>query len=217
MGTVTDRAFVLDGIFWSASGREILRGAYVRAEPGSVLAIVGPNGCGKSSLLRIATAEVRPDSGIVIIDDLRLGTPSRRNLFEHVGYLPQRTMLPGDMQVRTLLASLPVASRTISNDRLVEPFLRRRIGSLSTGERRSLELLIVLSLDRRYYFLDEPFTGLDPMTIERFSGAIRSRAEEGRGIIVTDHYLHAIMHIADEVSVMHDGRCRRLREGETMT
>jgi lipopolysaccharide export system ATP-binding protein len=211
-----DDALVLDAIFHDYRGNEVLRGAFLRAVRGSVCGIFGANGCGKSTLLKIAAGQVRPSSGLVIIDGRRFTAPMLRQRFEHLAWLPQEAMLPGGMRVGRLIATFPETSHHLLQDFLLRPLIDTRIESLSGGERRYLELRLVLSLGRRYLLLDEPFTGLEPLLIEHISEAILSAARQGTGIIATDHYYRYMLPIIDDAWIMRNGECRRLESDDDM-
>lgn len=87
----------------------ILQGAYLRVEPGQICGLFGRNGSGKTTLLKVATGQIRPASGLVIIDGERFAAPQRRCRFAKLAYLPQTPMLPPDMRVETLIRSFPNA------------------------------------------------------------------------------------------------------------
>ena len=107
--SIPDQALVLDTIFYEAPALPILQGAYLRVEPGQICGLFGRNGTGKTTLLKVAAGQIRPASGLVIIDGERFAAPQRRRRFAKLAYLPQTPMLPPDMRVETLIRSFPNA------------------------------------------------------------------------------------------------------------
>ena len=209
-----DKRLVADGIEFNYRDHPVLRGAYLRLERGTICGLVGRNGCGKSTLMKVIAGELRQGSGIVMISQERFAESRRRERYAHLAFLPQDFMTPGRMRVQRLLALLPESVRHIASDPLIEKILETRIDRISTGEHRYLEAMIVLNLDREYILLDEPFTGLSPIMIEHLSSHIRNLAEQGTGILLSDHYTHYVLPLIDRCWIMQNGQCQELSEDE---
>jgi ABC-type lipopolysaccharide export system ATPase subunit len=122
-------------------------------------------------------------------------------------------MLPRDLRVRQLLRAVPSQDELVE-DQLIARIRNQYVDELSGGERRYLEIRLVLALDRAYALLDEPFTGVEPKLIDRISDLIVATARKGRGVLVTDHYHHYTVPIADDAYLMLDKQCRRLDGGD---
>ena len=118
-------------------------------------------------------------------------------------------MLPPDMRVETLIRTFPSASELLE-DTLLAPLHAQRVDQLSGGERRYLELRLVLSLGRRYVLLDEPFTGIAPRIIDRMAEAITEAAAQGAGLLATDHYHHYMLPLVSDAYLMIHKQCKRL-------
>ncbi len=206
----SERALVLDAIFYEVPALRILQGVYLKVLPGQICGLFGRNGCGKTTLLKIAAGQIRPASGLVIIDGERLASLQRRRRFAHLVYLPQTPMLPPTMRVEALIHAFPRPSHTLVDNDLLKPLRTQRIEQLSGGERRYLALCLVLSLGRRYALLDEPFTGMAPRLIEHMTDAIKKAAASGMGILATDHYHHYMVSLVDRAYVMVNKQCRLL-------
>ena len=203
------RGLVLDSIFYSVPSLNILQGAYLKVRPGSICALFGRNGSGKTTLLRVAAGQIRAASGLTIIDGDRLRKFARQRRFKSLAYLAQKSMLPPDITVAALIRA--VGPRKLRHDALLRKVLPRRIEELSGGERRYLEVALVLGLGRSYVLLDEPFSGVEPAIIDRISDKIRSAANAGAGILITDHYYRYVLPLADNAYLMRQKQCFPLK------
>jgi lipopolysaccharide export system ATP-binding protein len=203
-----DSALILDGIFYRVPSLDILKGVYLNARAGAVTGLFGRNGSGKTTLLKIAGGQIQPNSGLTIIDGNRLHKPSKRTRYAKIAYLPQASMLPADVPVRTVVRSADLSSSQVP-DRLSSR-MDQRVRTLSGGERRLLEVAIVLGLERDYVLLDEPFTGVEPILIDAIGTRIERAAAQGTGVLVTDHYHQHVTPLADEAYVLWQKQCDRL-------
>lgn len=115
-------------------------------------------------------------------------------------------MLPSGMSVKAVCKSFPA-----DKEKRMDPFLKkiisRNISDLSNGERRYLEVTLLFFLDRDYFLLDEPFTGIEPLIIELLIKKISKKAEAGSGILITDHYYHYLLEVADQGYLMQRKQC----------
>ncbi len=205
-------SFTLDGIFYSVADLKILRGAYLQFKCGEICALFGKNGSGKSTLLKIAAGQIVPDSGITIIDGHRYSKALIRHRFSSIAYLPQESMLPNDIKVGQLLKSFDIKT-SVAQDPILGKIVNQKVSNLSGGERRYLEIVLVFSLNRRYVLLDEPFTGIEPIIIERITNLISLEAKKGCGILISDHYHHYVVNLADSAYLLRNGQCYFI-EGE---
>ena len=201
---------MLDSIFFEVPRLRILQGAYLKVTPGSICGLFGRNGSGKSTLLKVASGQIAPTSGLTIIDGERLHKKDLSRRFAKIAYLPQDSMLPGDMAVKRLIKSFPGPSRHLSHDAIIVDIVGKRIDELSVGKRRYLEIRLLLSLNRAYVLLDEPFTGVEPLMIERIAEIIIAAAKQGRGFLLTDHYQQYTIPIVDDAYLMMNKQCRHL-------
>ena len=201
---------ILDSIFFAVPELNILEGAYLKVQSGKITAVIGRNGSGKSTLIKIAAGQIQPQSGITIVDAIRIHKKSPKKRFKKVGYLPQKSMLPKDITVKRLLHSLP-SSKNIGEEKIIKKVLNQKIIELSGGERRYLEIAIIFSLNRKYFLLDEPFTGVEPYIIDLIIEKIQKQAREGKGILITDHLHRYSTPIADEAYLMHNKRCYHVK------
>lgn len=197
---------ILDCIFYEVPELSILKGAYLKVEPGKITAIIGRNGSGKSTLLKVAAGQIKATSGITILDGKRIYNKSLRKRYKKIGYLPQDTMLPSDISVKRLIKSLPKTDR-LAEDPLIQKIYAQKTRQLSGGERRYLEAAILFHLDKKYVLLDEPFTGIEPSIIELLIDRIQKEADNGKGILLTDHLYRYISAVADKGYLIHNKQC----------
>jgi lipopolysaccharide export system ATP-binding protein len=198
-------ALIVDGVFYRVPSLAILQGVHLKAQARQVTALFGRNGSGKTTLLKIASGQLQPNSGITIIDGNRLHKPSKRTRYARLAYLPQDSMLPADVTVQTLVRSAALAPSQVPDrlsDRAGQP-----VRTLSGGERRLLEVAIVLGLDRDYVLLDEPFTGVEPLLIDAIGERIERAAARGIGVLLTDHYHQHVTPLADNAYVLWQKQC----------
>lgn len=206
----TTDALIVDGVFYRVPSLAILQGVHLKAQAGRVTALFGRNGSGKTTLLKIASGQLQPNSGITIIDGNRLHRPSKRTRYTRLAYLPQESMLPADVTVQTLLRSAGLSSTQLPGR--LSGRADQRVHTLSGGERRLLEVEIVLGLERDYVLLDEPFTGVEPILIDAIGERIERAAAQGVGILLTDHYHRHVMPLADDAYVLWQKQCYPLDE-----
>ncbi|MFH8408836.1 ATP-binding cassette domain-containing protein [Streptomyces sp. NPDC018019] len=199
-GTQRQSRLRIDGV-WKAYGRrQVLRGADLDVPPGALVGVVGENGGGKSTLLRIAVGQLTPDRGTVV----RTAA---------VGYCPQRAVLNDSFTVLQHLRLFQVAYRLPDLTRAHElmdllAFAdcgRRRAGELSGGTRQKLNLLLALMHDPQLLVLDEPYQGFDWDTHQRFWALAARLRDAGRSIVVVSHLLHDLHHF-DAVGHLREGR-----------
>ena len=185
--------------------RTILQSAGVWATPGRITAVLGRNGCGKTTLIRVACGTLKPDYGVVIYDGVRftwarLWRLARRGLF----FLPERGLLLKNL---TCGAHMKAVAHHRSDSRTSEAVDRLRIvdlldrkpRSLSGGELRRVELALAFASGPRCLVADEPFYGIAPKDAALVSDVFRDIAESGTAIIVTGHEVQHLLGLADDV------------------
>jgi ABC-type multidrug transport system ATPase subunit len=186
-------------------GRAVLTAATLRVEAGCVTALVGRNGIGKSTLLKIVAGWVRPDQGTVQFQgrvhlQARLHHLAEQGLF----YLPDRELLSPGFSVREHLDSVRRRwgrADTAAVVRLtgLEAHLEQRPQTLSAGERRRAELAVALLRSPVCLLADEPYRGLAPYDMETLSAILRRLADTGCGVVVTGHEVPTLWRVADRV------------------
>lgn len=129
--------------------------------------------------------------------------------FRSIGYLPQQSMLPGDVKVSKLIKFFPSAE-SLAEDSFFEKLMNQTVKELSGGERRFLEISLVMSLDRDFILLDEPFSGVEPHIIDRIIELILKESSKNKGVLLTDHMHRYVTKVADAGYLLHNRQCYNL-------
>ncbi|MDP5077872.1 MAG: ABC transporter ATP-binding protein, partial [Nonlabens sp.] len=178
--------------------KTLLKEASFTIKAGEVIGILGSNGCGKSSLLQVLFGTLKAQNISVSYNEQPF-TISKNRQNRIFGYLPQDPFLFNNITVNeTIHTWFP---DNADQDRLLyEPLIhtisKKRVGSLSMGERRFLECMLVLNLEQPVLLLDEPFSALAPLQIERAIDLITERCAH-KAVFITDHYYEHVLKIAD--------------------
>ena len=192
-------------------------GVSLHVGPGEVVGLLGPNGAGKTTTFHSITGFVRPDGGRVRLDDEDLTRlPMYQRARRGIGYLPQETSIFRGLTVAQNVSAVLEARGVARLEReeraaglLAELNLEARAGqradSLSGGETRRVEIARALATEPRYMLLDEPFTGIDPRTVEDIQSIVGDLRARGLSILITDHNAHETLEIADRAYIMVDG------------
>jgi len=186
-------------------------------EPGRITGLLGPNGAGKTTTFYLLIGFIAADGGSVFLDGTEISMlPFYERARRGIGYLPQEPSVFTKATVRENLDMAlewtpDVKDRTGRREELLAEFklseLRdRRAGTLSSGERRRLEIARSLAASPRYVLLDEPFSGIDPISIADLQAEVTSLKERGIGVIVTDHNVRDTLSITDHAYLIDQGR-----------
>ena len=201
----------------SYKGREVVKGVSIRVDQGTVVGLLGPNGAGKTTTFYMIVGLVAPDAGQVIIEgtDVTHMPMYQRSGFG-IGYLPQEPSVFRKLTVEeNLRAMLEITKLTRTQQRektenLMEEFrithVRGRKGiELSGGERRRVEIARALVTDPNFLLLDEPFTGIDPISLGELQGMIGYLKQRGIGVLITDHNVRETLAIVDNAYIVNEG------------
>lgn len=207
------------GLVKSYGRRRVVDGVDFEVDPGEIVGLLGPNGAGKTTSFRMACGMIDPDAGTVILGgkDVTKWPMYRRAKEGGMGYLAQESSVFRKLSVqKNLLGVMEMIgmNRKLRNRRaeqLMEQFgiskLRKsKAMSLSGGERRRLEIARALVSDPQIILLDEPFTGIDPVTIDSIQSIIRDLRDRGIAILITDHQVRETLEITDRSYVIRAGQ-----------
>ena len=198
--------------------RVVLSDVSLSVAPGEVLGLLGPNGAGKTTCFYSIMGLVKPDSGRVTLDGVEItGLPMYRRAVMGLGYLPQETSIFRGMTVaQNIMSVLELAepdrsARSARLDQLLGEFhldsLRDSMATaLSGGERRRCEIARALAAEPSIMLLDEPFAGIDPISISDIRALIIQLRTRGIGVLITDHNVRETLDICDRACIIYDGR-----------
>ncbi len=198
--------------------RVVLSDVSLSVAPGEVLGLLGPNGAGKTTCFYSIMGLVKPDSGRVTLDgDDITGLPMYRRAVMGLGYLPQETSIFRGMTVaQNIMSVLELAepdknARADRLEQLLGEFhldgLRDSMATaLSGGERRRCEIARALAADPSIMLLDEPFAGIDPISIADIRALIIQLKARKIGVLITDHNVRETLDICDRACIIYDGR-----------
>lgn len=198
--------------------RAVVQQVSLQVDEGEVVGLLGPNGAGKTTTFYMIVGMIRPDSGDIFLgDDHITNLPMYRRARRGVGYLAQEASIFTQLSVEDNLhavlefQSLEKADRQARVDQLIDEFgletVRRSKGyMLSGGERRRTEIARALSTRPRFFLLDEPFAGVDPIAVEDIQSIVAGLKERGIGVLITDHNVHETLAITDRAYLLYEGR-----------
>jgi len=202
----------------SYGGREVVSGVDIRIRSGEIIGLLGRNGAGKTTTFQMVVGLVKPDQGAIYLDDediSRRTTPERARL--GITYLPQENSVflkaSVENNLRLILELLPYTKEEkaeLRHELLEElgllPLSGQSAHSLSGGERRKLEISRSLVLKPKFLLLDEPFTGIDPLTIVELQKILLRLKEKGIGIVISDHNVRDTLRITDRAYILDEGK-----------
>ena len=200
--------FELDNVELYFKNKRILNGIYLKAETGKVTSILGRNGCGKSSLLNIAFGNLKPKYMLVRLDNKALLKPLYKT--GYAKYLPQYNFVPKGMKLSFIFNIYNLNWNDFSES--FESFSKHKASkfkALSGGERRLVETYIILKTKSKIVILDEPFSHLAPLHIERIKELI-SEEKKYKAIIISDHMYHHIIDSSDDIYLLQNGTTKKI-------
>lgn len=205
------------GLRKSYRNRPVIREVALRLDRGEVVALLGPNGSGKTTCFYCVAGLVAPDAGQVLIDGQdATGLPMYRRAQMGIGYLPQEMSIFRGLTVeQNITAVLELVCRDAHHrrDRLeqllgefsIEHLRNASAMALSGGERRRVEIARCLAANPAYLLLDEPFAGVDPIAVGEIRGLVHDLKSRGIGVLITDHNVRETLEIVDRAYILHDG------------
>jgi lipopolysaccharide export system ATP-binding protein len=212
----------------SLGGREILHDVSLNVRKGEVVGLLGPNGAGKSTTFRILTGMFASDRGRITLDDHDITAMSFYDRARHgVAYLPQDPFimrsLTVEKNVQLVLESREksAAARKQIQESLLKEFgvaelAKSRVSSLSGGQRRRVEIALMVACSPSFILLDEPFTGIDPIAVHDLHAIIRYLGERGVGVLITDHKARELLSLVDRSYVIFEGKVLAHGDAETL-
>jgi lipopolysaccharide export system ATP-binding protein len=198
--------------------REVVRGVTMEVEPGNVVGLLGPNGAGKTTCFYMIVGLVSVGDGQILVDDTDIThQPVNVRSGLGVGYLPQDasifrklTVEDNIMAILQIRGDLDADQREEKLQQLLEDLgvghIAKQYGiSLSGGERRRVEIARALAAGPRFILLDEPFAGVDPISVIEIQKIVKHLTDLGIGVLITDHNVRETLGICDHAYILNDG------------
>lgn len=201
----------------SYKGRDVVNGVSIEVNQGEIVGLLGPNGAGKTTSFYMIVGLVKPDSGLVFLDNIDI---TRYPMFKRsqlgIGYLPQEVSVFRKLSVEdNILAILEMTDlskieRKEKLEELLEEFslthVRKTLGNrLSGGEKRRTEIARALAINPKFVLLDEPFAGVDPIAVEDIQEIVSDLRKRNIGILITDHNVQETLSITDRAYLLFEG------------
>ncbi len=198
--------------------RMVVDGISIKVNQGEIVGLLGPNGAGKTTTFYMSVGLIRPFSGQVFLDsDDITAWPMYMRARKGIGYLSQEPSifrrLTVEENLRAIAELLPIteSEREERIKRLLEDLgltaLKKQLTvTLSGGEKRRCEIARALMTDPKFILLDEPFVGIDPITVTDIQGIIHRLSEKGLGILITDHNVRETLEIIDRAYIIYEGK-----------
>ena len=201
----------------SYKGRDVVNGVTIEVNQGEIVGLLGPNGAGKTTSFYMIVGLVKPDSGLVFLDDIDITHyPMYKRSQLGIGYLPQEVSVFRKLSVEdNILAILEMTDLTKIErkeklEQLLEEFsltnVRKTLGNrLSGGEKRRTEIARALAINPKFVLLDEPFAGVDPIAVEDIQAIVSDLRKRNIGILITDHNVQETLSITDRAYLLFEG------------
>ena len=196
-----------------------VKGVSLDVSSGEIVGLLGPNGAGKTTCFYIIMGTIRQDHGEMLLDNQNISNlPVHSRGRIGIGYLPQEpsifqklSALDNILSVLELRKDLKKNEAQKKAQQLIEDFKLERVtknlgGALSGGERRRVEIARALANDPKFILLDEPFAGVDPISVEELKEIIASLAKRRIGILITDHNVRETLDICDKAYIVNRGK-----------
>ncbi len=188
----------------------VLSGIDLNINESGIFAVLGPNGSGKTTLIKAILGMVIPNKGHIAVlgENVRNSSKYRKK----IDYLPQIANFPSNLKVRELIKMIKDLRGNSTEDlRLInlfklEPFLDKKLGNLSGGTKQKVNIVLTFMFDSPLIILDEPTTGLDPISLIRLKELIQAEKTKGKTILITSHIMSFVEEVSDEIVFLLEGK-----------
>ena len=201
---------IIENVHKKFGKNQVLSGVDLTISDVGIFAVLGPNGSGKTTLIKSILGMVIPNKGNITV----LGENIKQHSdYRHkIDYLPQIANFPSNLRVKELIKMIKdLRKPTHEDERLVqlfklEPFLDKKLGNLSGGTKQKVNLVLTFMFDSPLIILDEPTTGLDPISLIRLKGLIQAEKAKGKTILITSHIMSFVEEVSDEIVFILEGK-----------
>ena len=212
-----DDGLMVNKISKSYGNKKVVRDLSISINRGEIVGLLGPNGAGKTTTFYMIVGLVKPDTGSIILDKVEISKmPIYSRGLQGIGYLPQDPSIFRGMNVEdNLLAIIEIVEKDQNKQNIILQSLLNEFDInhvrksksivLSGGERRRLEIARTLASRPKYLLLDEPLTGIDPVSIEEIKIIIKKLKQKNIGVLITDHNVRETLKIVDKVYIVNEG------------
>lgn len=206
----------VDSVIKAFAARQVLTDVFLTCEQGEILGLLGRNGTGKSTLLKIIFGSLDADTKFVKVSGQQIG--GVRAGLNHIKYLPQGEFLPNDIKVKDFITLFCEQNekRYLFRHPLVASLLNTRIKNLSGGEKRLIEVIGMIHSSAKFVLLDEPFNGIAPIYRDEIKELIKNQLAN-KGFIITDHDYRNILDVATRIILIFDGGTKEIHHSEELT
>ena len=208
---------IINKISKTYGNKKVVRDISLSIKRGEIVGLLGPNGAGKTTTFYMIVGLVKPDTGSILLDKTDLTkAPIYLRGAKGIGYLPQEPSIFRGMNVEDNLLSIievvekdknkhQIILQGLLNEFNISHVRKSRSLVLSGGERRRLEIARTLAANPKFLLLDEPLTGIDPVSIEEIKTIIKSLTKKNIGVLITDHNVRETLKIIDKVYIVNEG------------
>jgi len=206
------------GLAKSYKGRKVVKNVSMHVSAGQVVGLLGPNGAGKTTSFYMIVGLVNNDSGSIVLNDEDITLlPMHERARKGIGYLPQEASIFRKLSVHDNIMAILQTRKSLSDvdrqeklEHLLEEFnighIKDNLGmSLSGGERRRVEIARALAADPKFILLDEPFAGVDPISVGDIKKIILHLKDRGIGILITDHNVRETLDVCEHAYIVSHG------------
>ena len=214
---VLDDGLIINKISKTYGNKEVVRDLSLSIKRGEIVGLLGPNGAGKTTSFYVIVGLVKPDRGSIYLDKLEISNlPIYTRGKMGISYLPQEASIFRGMNVEDNLLSIieinekdknkhEIILQNLLNEFDINHVRKSKSIVLSGGERRRLEIARTLASNPKYLLLDEPLTGIDPVSIEEIKIIIKKLKDKNIGVLITDHNVRETLKIVDKVYIVNEG------------
>jgi len=212
-----DDGLIINKISKSYGNKKVVRDISIVINRVEIVGLLGPNGAGKTTTFYMIVGLVKPDTGSIILDKIEISKmPIYSRGLQGISYLPQEPSIFRGMNVEDNLLSIieivekdknkqNIILQSLLNEFDINHVRKSKSIVLSGGERRRLEIARTLASRPKYLLLDEPLTGIDPVSIEEIKLIIKKLKQKNIGVLITDHNVRETLKIVDKVYIVNEG------------
>ena len=214
---ILDDGLFINKISKTYGNKQVIRDLSLSIKRGEIVGLLGPNGAGKTTSFYVIVGLVKPDRGSIFLDKIDISNlPIYKRGAIGISYLPQEASIFRGMNVEDNLLSIiemnekdkskqEILMQNLLNEFDINHVRKSKSIVLSGGERRRLEIARTLASNPKYLLLDEPLTGIDPVSIEEIKLIIKKLKEKNIGVLITDHNVRETLKIVDKVYIVNEG------------